>query len=44
MAVLPKVTYRRPSYLNGHKTDRGVYNDTGGGMSISLTCESPSAH
>ncbi|GGW96546.1 hypothetical protein GCM10010341_17330 [Streptomyces noursei] len=35
---------RRKRYLKPHKTVRGVYNGTVGGMSISPTCESPSAH
>jgi hypothetical protein len=35
---------RRKGYLNTLKTVRGVYNGTVGGMSISPTCESPSAH
>lgn len=44
MVVLGERTVGRKSYVKARKTLRGVYNGTVGGMSISPTCESPSAH
>ncbi|GHD37374.1 hypothetical protein GCM10010335_34540 [Streptomyces galbus] len=44
MVVPTEGTLGRKSYVKTRKTLRGVYNGTVGGMSISPTCESPSAH